>query len=111
MLEFTREARNKPWLNRSELEQMTFDSSVPGMIQTLQPLMGPLQEKLDAILYPNVASDAATVKELIGRFNGRCGLYALQTGPGFTRRLGLPPIHRLALRVLAFADNYRADAD
>jgi hypothetical protein len=110
MLEFTREARNKPWLNRNELEQMTSDPSVPGMIQTLQPLMGPLQDKLDAILYPSVASDAATVKELIGRFNGRRGLYALQTGPGFTRRLGLPPIHRLAPRVLAFADNYQADA-
>jgi hypothetical protein len=50
------------------------------------------------------------VKELIGRFEGREGLYALQNGPGFTRRLGLPPIHRLAPRVLAFADEYHADA-
>jgi hypothetical protein len=64
----------------------------------------------DLDLYPSVASDAATVKELIGRFNGRRGLYALQTGPGFTRRLGLRPIHRLAPRVLAFADNYQAAA-
>jgi hypothetical protein len=35
---------------------------------------------------------------------------ALQTGPGFTRRLGVPPFHRLAPRVLVFADSYEADA-
>jgi hypothetical protein len=39
-----------------------------------------------------VADDAATVKELIGRFEGRQGLYVLQNGPGFTRRgAGLTP--------------------
>ncbi|MFJ1460875.1 hypothetical protein [Nocardia sp. N2S4-5] len=106
MLHFTREHRNKPWLKRSELEQMTSDPSVLDMINAIQPLMGELQEKLDTILYPNVADDAATVKELIGRFNGRRGLYALQTGPGFTRRLWVPPYMPLAPRVLAFADNY-----
>ena len=57
-------------------------------------------------MYPNVANDATTVRELIGRSEGREGLYALQSGPGPTRRLGLPPFHRLAARVLAFADNY-----
>jgi hypothetical protein len=35
---------------------------------------------------------------------------ALQTGPGFTRRLGIPPFQRLAPRVLTFADNYEGDA-
>lgn len=110
MLHFTRETRNKPWLNRSELQAMTADPSVLDMIKAIQPLMGPLQEKLDAILYPDVADDAATVKELIGRFNGRRGLYALQNGPGFTRRTMLPPLHRLAPRVLAFADQYQAAA-
>jgi len=52
------------------------------------------------------ASQFPSKAELIGRFEGREGLYALQSGPGFTRRLGLPPFHRLAARVLAFADNY-----
>ncbi|MEW1738605.1 hypothetical protein AB0346_21905 [Nocardia beijingensis] len=106
MLHFTREARNKPWLKRSELEQLTSDPCVLDMINAIQPLMSELQEKLDAILYPNMADDAATVKELISRFNGRQGLYALQTGPGFTRRLWIPPYMTLAPRVLAFADNY-----
>lgn len=109
MLQFTREHRNKPWLNRGELEQMTSDPSVLDMIKAVQPLMGPLQDKLDAILYPNVADDAATVKELIGRFIGRRGVYALQNGPGFTRRNLAPPLHRLAPRVLSFADTYEAD--
>jgi hypothetical protein len=107
MLQFTREARNKPWLKRSELEQMTSDPSVLDMIKALQPEMGQLQEKLDAILYPNVADDAATIRELIGRFEGRQGLHALQDGPGFTRRTGIPPLHRLAPRVLTFADKYK----
>jgi hypothetical protein len=35
---------------------------------------------------------------------------ALQTGPGFTRRLGVASLHCLAARVLAFADSYEADA-
>jgi hypothetical protein len=107
MLQFTREARNKPWLKRSELEQMTSDPSVLDMIKALQPEMGQLQEKLDAIPYPNVADDAATIRELIGRFEGRQGLHALQDGPGFTRRTGIPPLHRLAPRVVTFADKYK----
>jgi hypothetical protein len=89
---------------------MTVDPSVLDMIQAIQPLMGRLQEKLDAILYPNVADDATVVKELIGRFNGRRGLYALQNGPGFTRRNLAPPLRRLAPRVLAFADTYQNGA-
>ncbi|CDP89624.1 hypothetical protein BN975_05486 [Mycolicibacterium farcinogenes] len=110
MLEFTREARNKPWLKRAELEGMTSDPSVLNMIKAIQPLMVELQEKLDTIMFPNVAEDAAVVKELIGRFNGRRGLYALQTGPGFTRRLWVPPYMPLAPRVLSFADGYEATA-
>lgn len=111
MLHFTREHRNKPWLKRSELEQRTSDPSVLDMIKAIQPLMGELQEKLDAILYSNVAGDAATVNELIGRFNGRRGIYALQTGPGFTRRLWIPPYMPLAPRVLTYADTYQAHED
>jgi hypothetical protein len=105
MLQFTKQTRKK-WLKRSELEAMTSDPSVLDMIKAIQPKMGEQQDKLDKIMYPNVANDAATVRELIGRFEGREGLYALQSGPGFARRLGLPPFHRLAARVLAFADNY-----
>ena len=73
------------------------------------PPMGPLQEKLDAILYPNVAQDAATVRELISRFPGTHGLHALQNGPGFTRRKPWPPIDPLAPRVILFALNYEED--
>jgi hypothetical protein len=38
------------------------------------------------------------------------GIYALQNGPGFTRRTMLPPLHHLAPRVLAFAAKYEASA-
>lgn len=109
MLEFTKQTRKK-WLKRSELEARTSDPSVLDMIKAIQPKMIDMQDKLDKIMYPHMADDAATVKELIGRFEGRKGLYAMQTGPGFTRRLGVSPFHRLAPRVLAFADNYRPDA-
>lgn len=111
MLEFTREARKKPWLNRSQLEAMTSDPSVLDMIKAIQPKMGELQDNLDKIIYPNVADDAAAIKKLIGRFDGRPGMYCLQTGPGFTRRLGIPPFHRLAPRVLHFADSYQVGSD
>jgi hypothetical protein len=47
------------WLKRRELEERDSDPSVLDMIKAIQPLMGPLQEKLDAILYPNAAEDAA----------------------------------------------------
>lgn len=52
------------------------------MINAIQPLMNELQDKLDKIIYPNVADDVATIKELVGRFNGRQGKYYLKTGPG-----------------------------
>jgi hypothetical protein len=98
------------WLKRRELEERDSDPSVLDMIKAIQPLMGPLQEKLDAILYPNAAEDAATVRELIGRFPGTQGLHALQNGPGFTRRNPWPPIDPRAPRVILFALNYEADA-
>ena len=69
-----------------------------------------MTEKLDKVLYPNTAEDAATVRELIRRFDGRQGAYYLQTGPGFTRRRLAPPQMRLEPRVLAFADSYQAGA-
>jgi hypothetical protein len=31
----------------------------------------------------------------------------LQSGPGFTHRCRVPPFHRLAPRVLLFADTYK----
>jgi len=110
MLEFVKDNRNKPWLKRRELEELRSDPSVLGMIKAIQPLMGPLQEKLDTVMYPNVAEDAATVRELIGRFQGRHGMYFLQTGPGFTRRHLAPSQTALAPRVLQFADTYEANA-
>jgi hypothetical protein len=112
MLEFIgRENRNKPWLKLRELQELDDDPSVLNMIREVQPLMGPLQDRLDMVLYPKVAEDAATVKELIGRFEGRQGAYYRQTGPGFTRRRLAPPCSPLAPRVLGFADKYRPDDD
>lgn len=110
MLEFINDNRNKPWLRRRELEELDSDPSVLEMIKAIQPLMGPLQDRLDMVLYPNVAEDAATVRELIGRFQGRCGMYFLQTSPGFTRRRLAPSQSPLAPRVLHFAETYGAEA-
>ncbi len=110
MSEFISDNRNKPWLRRRELDELDSDPSVLDMIKAIQPLMGPLQEELDKIMYPKVAEDAATVRELIGRFQGRRGMYFLQTGPGFTRRQLAPSQSPLAPRVLHFADTYEADA-
>jgi hypothetical protein len=110
MMDFIgRENRKKPWLKLRELKELDEDPSVLGMIQDVQPLMGPLQEKLDKVLYPDVANDAATVRELIGRFGGRQGMYFMQTGPGFTRRRLAPPTSPLAPRVLHFAETYAQD--
>ncbi|EIU15264.1 hypothetical protein MA5S0422_1724 [Mycobacteroides abscessus 5S-0422] len=103
MLQFTGRPGNKTWLKRDELRAMISDPNLRDMIEAIRPLMGPLQEKLDIILYPDVANDAATVRELIGRFERRSGTYAMQTGPGFTRRKLMPPLFRLAPRVLHFA--------
>ncbi len=109
MLDFINDNRNKPWLKRRELEELDSDPSVLDMIKAIQPLMGPLQEKLDKVLYPNVVEDAATVKELIGRFGGRHGMYFLQASPGFTRRQLVPSQLPLAPRVLQFAESYEPD--
>jgi hypothetical protein len=111
MLDFINDNRTKPWLKRRELEELESDPNVLDMVKAIQPLMGPLQEKLDKVLYPNTAEDAATVRELIGRFEGREGAYFLQTGPGFTRRRLAPPQMQLEPRVLYFADTYEPDDD
>lgn len=108
MLDFINDNRNKPWLKLRELEELDSDPSVLDMIKAIQPLMGPLQERLDKVMYPNVAQDASTVRELIGRFQGRRGMYFLQAGPGFTRRQLAPSQTPLAPRVLHFADTYGA---
>ena len=108
---FTSENRTKPWLKRRELEELDSDPNVLDMIKAIQPLMGPLQEKLDNVLYPNVAKDTAAVRELVGRFEGRRGTYYLQTGPGFTRRRLAPPLMQLEPRVLHFADTYQDEAE
>jgi hypothetical protein len=88
---------------------MNEDPSVLDVIfKMLIPAFGPLQDKIDAIMFPaaEVAKDVETIRELIGRFNGRWGMYALQTGPGFTRRLRTPSFSPLDPRVLAFPDGY-----
>ncbi|OBJ61285.1 hypothetical protein [Mycobacterium sp. 1423905.2] len=107
--EFLTDNRTKPWLKRRELEELDSDPNVLDMIKRVQPLMDPLQKKLNKVLYPNAAEDAATVRELVQRFEGRRGAYYLQTGPGFTRRLMAPPMMELEPRVLYLADTYQSD--
>jgi hypothetical protein len=110
LLQFTKRSWTKPWLKRNELQAMDSDPSVLTMIQNIQPLMCQLQPKIAKILNPNVAHDVEVVNELIGRFDGREGrMYAMQTGPGFTQRLRMPPFRPLASRVLAFAHEYEVD--
>jgi hypothetical protein len=109
LLQFTKQSWTKPWLKRNELQAMDSDPSVLTMIQNVQPLMRDLQPKITKILNPNVARNVEVVTELIGRFEGRRGMFAMQTGPGFTQRLGIPPFSPLASHVLAFADGYQAD--
>lgn len=111
MLDFTAQSKKKKWLKRRELAAMPSDPSVLDMIKALQPLMGPLQEKLDRILYPAAGNDAATVRELLGRYPHPQGLHALQNGPGFTRRNLWPNMTPLAPRVLQFAVNFRGWED
>ena len=109
LLQFTKRCWTKPWLKRDQLKAVDSDPSVLTMIQNIQPVMRELQPKIAKILNPYVAQDARVVKELIGRFEGKQGLYAMQTGPGFTQRLRVPPFSPLASRVLAFADQYQSD--
>ncbi len=109
MLDFTRNSSQKKWLKRRELEDMDTDPSVLDMIKAIQPLMGPLQEKLDKILYPNEADDVATVRELLSRYPHPNGVHALQDGPGFTRRKMCPPMTPLAPRVLRFVASYEPE--
>ncbi|CRZ18417.1 hypothetical protein [Mycolicibacterium neworleansense] len=112
MFDFTKEERGKPWLKRNELEVMTSDPSVLDMIQKLQPLMGPLQEKLDRILYPDAGEDAATVREFLARYpDGAQGQRALQNGPGPTRRNMSSSMTPLAPRVLTFATSFQGWED
>lgn len=108
MFDFTKGERKAPWLKRQELEAMTSDPSVLDMIKKLQPSMGPLQEKLDRILYPDAGTDAATIREFLARYpDDAQGQRALQSGPGFTRRNMCPKLSPLAPRVLAFADSFQ----
>jgi hypothetical protein len=82
------------------------------MIEKIQPLMGPLHEKLDRILYPDAGEDAATVREFLARYpEGTQGQRALQDGPGFTRRNMCPKMTPLAPRVLAFAASFQGWED
>ncbi|AMU74391.1 hypothetical protein [Mycobacteroides abscessus] len=112
MLDFTAQSAQKKWLKRTELADRGSDPSVLDMIKAIQPQMGPLQEKLDRILYPNAGEDAATVREFLARYpDGVQGYRALQTGPGFTRRTMFPKLSLLAPRVLAFADSFQGWED
>ncbi|MFC8313788.1 hypothetical protein ACFUEJ_09210 [Gordonia sp. NPDC057258] len=105
MIKSNRAAREK-WIKITELEAIDYDPSVLDMIKAAQPQIAELQDQLDAILYPDIADDVATVKDLVDRFEGKEGLYALQSGLGFTRKVPVPPYILLAPRVLTYASNY-----
>lgn len=111
MLGFTAQSAQKKWLKRQELEERQSDPSVLDMIKAVQPQMGPLQEKLDRILYPGAGEDAATVRELLSRYPHAQGLHALQNEPGFTRRNPWPNSSPLAPRVLKFAVSFQGWED
>lgn len=108
LLEYTKRSWNQSWLNRRELQDMESDPSVLDMIKAIQPLMNAMHAELTKVLHPNVAHDVEVVKELIGRFEGRQGMYAMSTGPGFTRQGRTLRFSPLSTDVLAFADNYDA---
>lgn len=97
--------------NRKPLLAMTEDPSVIGMVKEAMPALAKLQDQIDDVLYPETADDAAIVRELIGRFDGRQGLYALQLGPGFTPALRVLPHRVLAPRVLAYAESFDKSDD
>ncbi|AKK30739.1 hypothetical protein AB431_21145 [Mycobacterium sp. EPa45] len=91
---------NSNLLAPSELAVMTRDPSVLDMIKAIQPKMHALQAQIDKIMYPTVADDVATVKDLIVRFGGQKGVDALKSAPGSTHELWTPP--HLSPRVLSF---------
>lgn len=97
--------------NREPLLAMTSNPSIINMAKEAMPALAEIQEQLDDILYPETADDAAVVRELTGRFDGRSGLYALQTGRGFTRRVPIPPHRLLSAKVLAYAEQYQCSSD
>lgn len=92
--------------NREPLLAMTSDPSVITMAQEAMPALAAIQDQLDDILYPETSEDAAIVRELIGRFEGREGMYAFQLGPGFTKAVRVPPYRLLSPKVLAFAEQH-----
>ncbi|MBB0990962.1 hypothetical protein G6009_05705 [Dietzia sp. SLG510A3-30A2] len=89
---------------------MTSDPSVVAMIDEAMPALTEVQDEIDKALFPYLADDAATVRELIARFQGRRGTYALQLGPGFTPRQRIPPMRQLSPRVLGYAEGYPVEA-
>jgi hypothetical protein len=95
---------------RTELLAMTSDPSVVAMIDEAMPALTEVQDEIDKALFPYLADDAATVRELIARFQGRRGTYALQLGPGFTPRQRIPPMRQLSPRVLGYAEGYPVEA-
>ncbi|MFC9355177.1 hypothetical protein ACFTZB_01140 [Rhodococcus sp. NPDC057014] len=95
--------------NREPLLAMTTDPSVITMTQEAMPALAAIQDQLDDILYPETSEDAAIVRELIGRFEGREGMYALQLGPGFTKAVRVPPYQLLSPKVLTFAEQLSVD--
>lgn len=111
MLDFIAQSAQKKWLKRQELEDRESDPSVVDMIKAIQPQMGPLQEKLDRILYPYAGEDAATVRELLSQYPHPQGLHALQNEPGFTRRNPWPNMSPLAPRVLKFGVSFQGWED
>ncbi|WP_280369167.1 hypothetical protein [Nocardia abscessus] len=94
--------------HRAELESLPDDPAVLELLKEVLQVIGDTDKEVRKAMYPEEVLDdaAATVRELIGRFQGQRGTYCLQTGPGFTEEHRIPQHMRLSVEVLAFAQSY-----
>ncbi|WP_433202809.1 hypothetical protein ACQP1G_12935 [Nocardia sp. CA-107356] len=93
---------------RNELLALKDDPSIIAMAREAYVELSAIQDDIDNILYPETTDDAAIVSELVARFDGREGMYALQLGPGFSRSTRIPPYRQLSPVVLSYAERYSA---
>lgn len=94
---------NRRW-PKDEPATMTRDPSVLDMIKAVRPKVVALQDELDKVMYPDIAEDVATVKELLSRFGGQRGLDAVQSAPGSMHAPWTPP--HLSPRVLSYVRSF-----
>ncbi|GAY18546.1 hypothetical protein [Mycobacterium sp. shizuoka-1] len=92
------------WLRPGRPVTPSEDASVLEMVKAVGPVLDSAQQRLDAILYPDVTRDVVAVRELVARFGGKKGLDALNAAPGSTHKPWMPP--HLSPRVLSFVRTF-----